>query len=157
MTPRENAVAALELRVPEYVPHFELESAKLEPLTVLEPEIGLRRFLHLHTEHPTLHGQTLIELEFVTVETHRNPGIQSADQIGGAAGVVDMAVGVEDHCRLETTGLNPLDNPRPFFTGIDDGQYSSVTITKQYAVRLDRTDREHVEEQLWHQFSHLSS
>ena len=127
-----------------------MNELELQSLTVLEPEIGHGRFLDLETEHPPLHDKALIELEFIAVETDRDPGWESPNQISGAAGVIEVTVGVEHHRRLQSTGFHPLHDPSGFLAGIDDRQHTRIAITEQNAIGLDRTDRKNVEKQINH-------
>ena len=66
-------------------------------------------------------------------------------QLGGATHVVEMAVGVENHRRTETGGAHTVDDFLRFLTGIDDYHFSGVGVSKQYAIRLYRTDCKNVQ------------
>jgi hypothetical protein len=69
-----------------------------------------------------------------------------------------MTVGVEHHGRLQSTGFDPLHDPRSLVTGIDHRQSTGLAITEQNTVRLDRADWEDIEEKInHHKFSILNS
>ena len=94
----------------------------------------------------------------VAVERNRDLVPQAAHEVGGTAGVIEVAVGVEDHGRLQPRSLDPLDDPRRLLTGVDDRQHTGFAIAEQHAVRLNGSHWKYVEEEINHRkFSILNS
>jgi hypothetical protein len=67
--------------------------------------------------------------------------------------MVDVAVGVEHHGRSEPTRFYALHDPCGLLTRIYHGEDTRIAVTKKNAIRLDRTDWEHIEEKINHEDS----
>ncbi len=81
------------------------------------------------------------------MKADRQLAAKQTSQLGGATHVIEMTVGVENHRRAETGGAHTVDDLLRLLTGIDDHELARFGISKQYTIRLNRTDRKNVEEQ----------
>ena len=135
-------------RVARGVADLEFKTANRQFLPVLEPQGRFRRRLDLETEHLALHRRVVVERELVAVKTDGQGASEQRRQLRGAADMVEVAVGVEDHGRSETARAHPLRDPLTLVAGIDDHDLAGISIAQQHAIRLNRADRENVQIQL---------
>ena len=134
------------------VAHFELEIPDRYGVTVPQHQIGLRRRLNLESKYCSLLGRVAVKIHLVGVEADWQPASEQTEELGGTTHVIKVAVGVEDRGRPQTRGANPLGNPFGLLAGIDHHKFSRTRITKQNAVRLDRTDRKYIKENRDHRY-----
>jgi hypothetical protein len=81
------------------------------------------------------------------MEADRQLASEQTEELGGAADVIEVTVGVEDHRRAETGGMHTVDDFLRFLAGIDDHHLSGIGVTEQNAVCLYGTNRKNVEEE----------
>ena len=104
------------------MPDFEIQPTHRHGFAVPQHQIGLRRRLHLEAKHLCLEGRVTVELNLVRMQANWKLASKQLRQLEGAAYMIEVTVGVENHRRAEARLAHPVGDLFGLFTWIDDYQ-----------------------------------